>query len=300
MKKKIVIPLCICIGCACFIVGILFCLSVLCEPMTQTIIHKNISIERNSFRDFLVQMAIAIGTCVSIFVLFRDHFREPKFKISLEQKFPWYSIITDENNPIADIIHIYRIKIENIKKTTAQNVVVELLGIKDLEKNIFITEIVPRKFVWADSQNIVCTTIPCGVETFCNFISISLDSNKRMPNDKDYKIFPKLKFITENSTCMNKTNTLKNGKYLIYFIIAGDNFSPHRYTVEVELKFEETINPIDETNPYLQYFPKLKKEIQMINESPYINFHLLNFSENLKISKITKTKRIDISEVSDA
>ena len=90
MKKKIVIPLCICIGCACFIVGVLMALLVFIEPITNIEIQKTIMESRTSNRDFFVQFAIAIGTVgavlITLFLQVNARLKAPKLKINIKKE----------------------------------------------------------------------------------------------------------------------------------------------------------------------------------------------------------------------
>lgn len=70
MKKKIVIPLCICIGCACFIVGVLMTLLVFTRTIDNIEIQRTIIEQQSSNRDFCVQVCIAVGTCLAFLLLY--------------------------------------------------------------------------------------------------------------------------------------------------------------------------------------------------------------------------------------
>lgn len=132
MKKKIVISLCICIGCACFVVGVLLALLVFTRPVDNIEIQRTIIEKESSNRDFIVQIAIAIGTVgaviLTLILQLKDKLNAPQLKISIEKEKPWYNNELDKTGHVSK--HFYRFIVENTKQITAQDVKIQLLKVK--------------------------------------------------------------------------------------------------------------------------------------------------------------------------
>ena len=134
MKKKIVISLCICIGCACFVVGVLMALLVFTRPVDNIEIQKTIVESKSCNRDFFVQVAIAIGTVgavvLTLILQLSEILKAPKLKITIKKERPWYNNELDKNGDVSK--HFYRFIVENTKQITAQDVKIQLLKVKNL------------------------------------------------------------------------------------------------------------------------------------------------------------------------
>lgn len=291
MKKKIVISLCICIGCVCFIIGILLTLIVFVKPIANIEIQKTIIEKESSNRDFIVQVFIAFGTCLAFFitllVLLKDHFNKPKFTVSLKKEYPWYSYTEDDKK---EIRHIYQLKVINKKQTTAKDVSVQLIKVIDLKDKNPVTRIFPLLFNLPNKNPEKTFNIPCGLESFVDFISVTLKKVTIDFDKQEYEYKAQLHFLfdkTSNET-IPKFNYLDNGNYRVFFVIAGENFKPQKFYIDILLSFNKQIKLI--FSPALNWFPELKEKAKLLNNSPNVDFNLLNFSNDISFSDISYYK----------
>ncbi|MEE0879726.1 MAG: hypothetical protein UH788_10695 [Treponemataceae bacterium] len=285
MKKKIVISLCICIGCACFVVGVLIALLVFVRPIDNIEIQKTIIESRSSNRDFFVQFAIAIGTVgavvITLVLQLKEKFQAPKLKISIKKETPWYNKESDNNGNVRK--HFYRFIVENTKQITAQDVKIQLLKVKNLKTNNY-EQIYPMLFNWAYDGGL-SQNIPYGYKSFCDFIYITEECNEIDKSKMYYFYFSKLYFFTsdkiQKGTLVN--NSLNNGDYLVYFRVTGANIKPACYSIQISLSFEIESKLFDyKTNPNSDVLNSLSEHSRIFNE--------LNKNEYLTISNLKKEK----------
>lgn len=293
MKKKIVISLCICVGCACFVAGVLMTLLVFTRPVDNIEIQKTIIEKQSSTKEFIVQVFIAIGTIGAVFISIGGavirKINEPKFAAYIKKDRPFYQSVDLGN----ETKHLYSIRIENKNKTSAEKVSVQLIKVLDLdnEKQVLST-IFPRLFVWTDNENSETVDIPMGIEKYFNFIDVSL-KNKSLNSDEGLKEYYSLiRFCTDGK--INNTtfppNQLNNGKFRVYFRIVGSNFVPQTFYVDIK----NTFNAQNIVHGFME------KEVNTImgdcispitTESINKKFKFLNYEKDLDFGKIIKCKR---------
>lgn len=293
MKKKIVISLCICIGCACFVVGVLMALLVFTRSIDHIEIQKTIIEERSSTKEFIVQLFIAIGTIGAVFIsiggaLIRK-INEPKFTAYIKKDRPFYQADdTDDEKK-----HLYSIRIENKNKTSAEKVSVQLIKVLDLNnKKQVVSTIFPRLFVWTDNENSETIDIPMGIEKYFNFIYVTLQKEILNSNEEKYKYSSLISFCTDgkiNNTTF-KPNQLKTGAFRVYFRIVGSNFIPQTFYVDIKNNFTEK-NFVPESMEK-QITPLMGDFISPITtEKIKEKFKFLNYEKDLDFGKIIKCKR---------
>ncbi len=283
MKKKIVIPLCICIGCACFIVGVLMALLVFTRPVDNIEIQRTFIEKESSNRDFIVQVAIAIGTVgavvFTLILQLNEKLKSPKLKITIKKDTPCYNKELNENGNVSK--HFYRFILENTKPITAQDVKIQLLKVKNLKTNNYET-IYPMLFNWAYNGGL-SQDIPYGYQSFCDFIYITNYRNTINASKMEFLYTSVLHFFTEENTKSGTlvNNSLKNGDYKVYFRVIGSNFKPQTYSLHIKLSFEQ----------YYKLFDPTKKTAVLDNSiTPYIVFDKLNESDSLQIDNLQKEK----------
>ena len=282
MKKKIVIPLCICIGCACFIVGVLMTLLVFTRPIDNIEIQGTIIEKESSNRDFIVQVLIAIGTVgtviLSLYLQLKDKFNSPKLELSIQKKEPWYNKLKENGNVST---HFYRLIVKNTKKITAKGVKIQLLKVKNLKTSSY-EQIYPMLFNWAYDGGL-SQDIPYGYQSFCDFIYITKYRKTIDFSKKEYLYTSVLHFFTEENTKAGTlvNNLLKNGDYKVFFRVIGSNFMPQTYSIHIKLSFEQH---------YKLFDPTKKIDILDGKFTPYILFDKLNESDSLQIDNLQKVK----------
>lgn len=283
MKKKIVISLCICIGCACFVVGVLMALLVFVKPISNVEIQKTIMETKSSNRDFIVQVASAIGTVgavvFTLILQLNEKLKAPKLKITIKKDTPWYNKELNENRSVSK--HFYRFIVENTEQITAQDVKIQLLKVKNLETNNYET-IYPMLFNWAYDGGL-SQNIPYGYQSFCDFIYITNYRNTINSSKMEFLYKSELHFFTEENTKAGTlvNNSLKNGDYKVFFRVIGSNFKPQTYSLHIKLSFEQ----------YYKLFDPTKKTDVLDNIiTPYIKFDKLNESDSLQIDNLQKEK----------
>ncbi len=285
MKKKIVISLCICIGCACFVVGVLMALLVFTRPVDNIEIQRTIVESKSCNRDFFVQVAIAIGTVgavvLTLILQLSEILKAPKLKITIKKERPWYNNELDKNGDVSK--HFYRFIVENTKQITAQDVKIQLLKVKNLKTNNYET-IYPMLFNWAYDGGL-SQNIPYGYQSFCDFIYISEEYKEIDKSKMHYLYFSKLNFFTSDKTQPRTlvNNSLSNGDYLVYFRVTGANFKPTCYSIHINLSFEKESKLFGNNS--------VKNDDPVANMSEHIKlFNELNNSETLKILNLQKEK----------
>ena len=282
MKKKIVISLCICIGCACFVVGVLMALLVFTRPVDNIEIQRTIIEKESSNRDFIVQVFIAIGTVgtviLSLYLQLKDKFNSPKLELSIQKKEPWYNKLKENGNVST---HFYRLIVKNTKQITAQGVKIQLLEVKILKTNNYET-IYPMLFNWAYDGGF-SQDIPYGYQSFCDFIYITNYRNTINASKMEFLYTSVLHFFTEENTKSGTlvNNSLKNGDYKVYFRVIGSNFKPQTYSLHIKLSFEQY---------YKLFDPTKKTDVLDSIITPYIKFDKLNESDSLQIDNLQKEK----------
>lgn len=283
MKKKIVISLCICIGCACFVVGVLIALLVFVRPISNVEIQKTIMETKSSNRDFFVQFAIAIGTVgavfITLFLQVNEKLKAPKLKISIKKETPWHNKELDDNRNVRK--HFYRFIVENTKQITAKGVKIQLLKVKNLKTSSYET-IYPMLFNWAYNGGL-SQDIPYGYQSFCDFIYITKYQNTLNASRMEFLYTSVLHFFTEENTKSGTLvdNSLKNGDYKVFFRVIGSNFKPQTYSIHIKLSFETKFKTFDPTQN--------KKKLDHIM-APHILFDKLNESNSLQIDNLQKEK----------
>lgn len=285
MKKKIVISLCICIGCACFVVGVLIALLVFVRPISNVEIQKTIMETKSSNRDFIVQVVSAMGTVgavvFTLILQLNEKLKAPKLKITIKKDTPWYNKELNENGSVTK--HFYRFILENTKTITAQDVRIQLVKVKNLQTNNY-EPIYPMLFNWAYDGGL-SQNIPYGYQSFCDFIYISEEYKEIDKSKMHYLYFSKLNFFTSDKTQPGTlvNNSLKNGDYKVFFRITGANIKPVCYSIQISLSFEIESKLFDKkTNPDSNILTNLSEHSRIFNE--------LNENEYLRISNLKKEK----------
>lgn len=293
MKKKIVISLCICIGCACFVVGVLLAILVFTRPVENIEIQRTIIEQQSSNRDFCVQVCIAVGTCLAVFIAIGGNFlkkmNEPKFKAFIEKDRPFYQLIETNEG----VKHLYSIKIENQKRTPAEKVNVQLLKVKNLDTNEYISTIFPRLFVWTDNEISETTDIPMGIEKYFNFITVELNKTS-LDSDNGLNEYSSLISFCTDGKINNTTfspNILKFGNFRVYFRIAGSNFDPQTFSIDIKNQFkEQNVVPRFMEKTMKSLIPNMISPITI--ESINKKFKHLNFENDFNLGKIYKSKKV--------
>lgn len=283
MKKKIVISLCICIGCACFVVGVLMALLVFMKPIDNIEIQKTIIETKSSNRDFIVQVAIAIGTVgavvFTLILQLNEKLKSPKLKITIKKDTPWYNKELNENGNVSK--HFYRFILENTKPITAQDVKIQLVKVKNLQTNNY-ENIYPMLFNWSYGRGF-SQNIPFGYKSFCDFICITEETKVINQLKMEYLYLSKIHFFTEEIIKPDAlvNNSLNNGDYIVFFRVIGSNFKPQTYSIHIKLSFETKFKTFDPTQN--------KKVLDHIM-APHILFDKLNESNSLQIDNLQKEK----------
>lgn len=135
--------------------------------------------------------------------------------------------------------YYFRLAIRNNGNAPARNVQVFLARVEKLIENkpVEVARFTPMNLTWSyigdPTRKVI---LPKAGPIFCGFIHVSDPASRTITPDEDLPTVPPgdaILFIDVEALPLNKANLLEPGTYRFHLVLAAENSSPRRRTVEV-------------------------------------------------------------------